>query len=102
MDALDAFATPGITPPAAFHALRRELHTAAGPERIAAHRAFQEAETLRQRAEYLFDAMVVHAGTGLGDWYCKLATRFHQLAEEAEADGHELLGAADDAAGVLS
>lgn len=57
---------------------------------------------LRDRAAYLFDAMVVHAGTGLGDWYCKLATRFHQLAEEAEADGYQFQGEADDAEGVLS
>ncbi len=83
---VEAFATPGITPPAAFDRLRRDLHTAAGRNRITASRTMDTVSQLRTRADYFKGAMEVYAGTDLGYWYAELATRLNQLATEIEAD----------------
>ena len=83
---LDTFSTPGIEPPAAFHRLRRDLHDAAGTDRLAASRTRDTVSQLRTRADFFRDAMRVHAGTGLGDWYATLALRLDNLATVIEDD----------------
>ncbi len=83
---IDAISTPGIEPPEAFHRLRRDLHDAAGPERIATSRTRDTVSQLRCRADFLRDALALHAGTGLGDWYAQLATRLDRTAREIERD----------------
>ncbi|MDI5984908.1 hypothetical protein QLQ85_08900 [Halomonas sp. M4R5S39] len=97
MSAIDAVSTAGITPPAAFHRLRADLHAAAGADRIAAQRAYREAAEMRRRADFFRDAMELHAGTGLGDWYAKLSARFDNLETELLAEGCEI----EDGYGIL-
>lgn len=84
MSHVDAFSTPGITPPPAFHRLRRDLHNAAGPDRIACSRTKDTITQLRHRAAFFREAVEVYAGTGLGYWYAELATRLLQEADEIE------------------
>lgn len=84
MEPVDAVATPGITPPAAFRDLRRSLHAAAGAGRIAERRTHETIRELRSRANHLLEAMEVHQGTGLGYWYAELATRLMREADAIE------------------
>lgn len=86
MEMLDAFSTPAAHPPAAFHRLRRELHAAAGADRVAISRARDTVSTLRTRADFFRDAMLVHAGTGLGVWYSTVAIRLEHTAELIERE----------------
>ncbi|MCK2046988.1 hypothetical protein [Chromohalobacter moromii] len=85
---VEAVATDGIDPPAAFDRLRSELHAAAGCDRITNSRTRDTVTQLRTRADFFRDALHVYAGTGLGDWYAELSTRLHRLADEIETDAH--------------
>ena len=69
--------------------LRAELHAAAGPDGIAAHRTADTLATLRERADWFRVALELYAGTGLGYWYAELATRHDQLADEIAASAEQ-------------
>lgn len=64
------------------NALRRELHAAAGPDRIAASRTRDSIEQLRARADFFRVALELYAGQPLGYWYAELATRHDRLADD--------------------
>lgn len=95
---IETFATPGITPPAAFNRLRRALHDTAGPERIAEHRTRDTINQLRDMAKHLGDAIQLYAGSGLGYWYAELSGRLLRQANEieAKAEASSLIGGEGD------
>lgn len=66
--------------------LRAQLHAAAGPDGIAAHRTLNALAELRERADWFRIALELYAGQPLGYWYAELATRFDQMADEIEAN----------------
>lgn len=92
MDAqIDTFSTGNIDTPSAFHRLRRDLHDAAGPARLAEHRTLETIAELRERADQFRATLELYRGQGLGHWYAVLAARHDRLAEsladEATASG---------------
>jgi hypothetical protein len=83
--AIDAIFSTAARPPDAFNRLRRELHAVTGADRIAASRTRDTITQLRHRADFFLDAVAIHAGTGLGDWYAELANRLTDEADQIEA-----------------
>ncbi|NIC03984.1 hypothetical protein [Billgrantia bachuensis] len=83
---VEAFATPGITPPAAFDRLRADLHDAAGPDRLAELRTVRAVHGLRDRAAEFVEQMNHIRGAEYRAWYAEVAARLGQFADELEAD----------------
>lgn len=88
MDAqIDTFSTGNIDTPTAFHRLRRDLHDAAGADRIATSTTRDTIDQLRTRARCYLERMQTFYAAGcypLGDWYAELAQRLEQTATEIE------------------